>query len=150
MAAQPNTGGMAPEAPPMTMFCGVSGLRITVYTTAYPTKVAKVSHMVSGLTVTYNNSEPARHSTAENKSVWVLASSPLAVGRQAVRRILASMPCSTMQLNAAAAPATSQIPAQAKPIKRSSGQPGTPGTAKTMPIRAQNTMSCTTRGLVSA
>ena len=30
MAAQPNTGGMAPEAPPITMFCGVSGLRITV------------------------------------------------------------------------------------------------------------------------
>ncbi|MNH39926.1 hypothetical protein D3C79_1011630 [compost metagenome] len=30
IAAQPSTGGMAPEAPPMTMFCGVSGLRITV------------------------------------------------------------------------------------------------------------------------
>jgi hypothetical protein len=29
-AAQPSTGGMAPEAPPMTMFCGVSGFRITV------------------------------------------------------------------------------------------------------------------------
>ena len=30
MAAQPSTGGMAPEAPPITMFCGVSGLRMTV------------------------------------------------------------------------------------------------------------------------
>ena len=30
MAAQPSTGGMAPEAPPITIFCGVSGLRITV------------------------------------------------------------------------------------------------------------------------
>ena len=30
MAAQPNTGGMAPEAPPITMFWGVRGLRITV------------------------------------------------------------------------------------------------------------------------
>ena len=29
-AAQPSTGGMAPEAPQITMFCGVSGLRITV------------------------------------------------------------------------------------------------------------------------
>ena len=30
LAAQPNTGGMAPLAPPITMFCGVSGFRITV------------------------------------------------------------------------------------------------------------------------
>ena len=30
IAAQPSTGGMAPEAPPITMFCGVAGLRITV------------------------------------------------------------------------------------------------------------------------
>jgi hypothetical protein len=29
-AAQPSTGGMAPEAPPMTMFWGVRGFRITV------------------------------------------------------------------------------------------------------------------------
>ncbi len=34
MAAQPSTGGMAPEAPPITMFCGVRGLSHTVYTTA--------------------------------------------------------------------------------------------------------------------
>ena len=30
IAAQPSTGGIAPEAPPMTMFCGVSGLSTTV------------------------------------------------------------------------------------------------------------------------
>ena len=30
IAAQPSTGGMAPEAPPMTMFWGVRGFRITV------------------------------------------------------------------------------------------------------------------------
>ncbi len=30
MDAQPSTGGMAPEAPPMTMFCGVRGLSTTV------------------------------------------------------------------------------------------------------------------------
>ena len=29
-AAQPSTGGIAPEAPPITMFCGVIGFRITV------------------------------------------------------------------------------------------------------------------------
>ena len=74
----------------------------------------------------------------------------LAVGRQAVRFILASMPFSTMQLNAAAAPATSQMPAQANSASRISAQAGAPGTASTMPISAQNTMSCTTRGLVSA
>ena len=61
------------------------------------------------------------------------------------------MPFSTMQLKAAAAPATSQMPRQAS----SHAQPhlaqlGTPGTASTMPIRAQNTMSWITRGLVSA
>jgi len=30
IAAQPSTGGMAPEAPPMTMFCGVAGFSTTV------------------------------------------------------------------------------------------------------------------------
>ena len=30
IAAHPSTGGMAPEAPPITMFCGVSGLSTTV------------------------------------------------------------------------------------------------------------------------
>ena len=29
-AAQPSTGGIAPEAPPITMFCGVSGFNTTV------------------------------------------------------------------------------------------------------------------------
>jgi hypothetical protein len=71
-------------------------------------------------------------------------------GRQAVRRMRASMCCSTMQLKAAAAPATSQMPPQAISASLISAQAGAPGTASTMPIRAQNTMSCTTRGLVSA
>ena len=118
--------------------------------TAYPTKVAKVSHMVNGLTHTYSSTDPRLHKTAEKSSVWALPSWPLAVGRQAVRFILASIPCSTMQLKAAAAPATSQIPTQASKPKRTSTQLGTPGTASTMPIKAQNTINCTTRGLVSA
>mgnify|MGYP003374312139 CR=1 FL=1 len=29
-AAQPSTGGIAPDAPPMTMFCGVAGFSSTV------------------------------------------------------------------------------------------------------------------------
>jgi hypothetical protein len=32
-ATQPITGGNAPEAPPMTMFCGVRRLSQIVYTT---------------------------------------------------------------------------------------------------------------------
>jgi hypothetical protein len=60
------------------------------------------------------------------------------------------MPFSTRQLNAAAAPATSQMPMQASTRAARRPSEGTPGTASTMPISAQNTMSCTTRGLVSA
>jgi hypothetical protein len=52
-----------------------------------------------------------------------------------------------MQLKAAAAAATSQMPAVAA---RASRQLGQPGSASSMPIRAQNTISCTTRGFVSA
>ena len=118
--------------------------------TAYPTKVAKVSHMVSGLTQTYSTTEPRVHSTLENSKVCTLLNWPLAVGRHAVRLMRASMCCSTMQLKAAAAPATSQMPRQASKASFTWAQLGTPGTASTMPIRAQKTMSCTTRGLVSA
>ncbi|MOA02675.1 hypothetical protein D3C78_1221390 [compost metagenome] len=106
--------------------------------------------MVSGLTQTYNRADPTAHSSAENASACVCDSSPLAVGRQAVRFILASMPVSTRQLKAAAAPATSQMPAQATAIRPNSATEGQAGTASTMPISAQKTISCTTRGLVSA
>ena len=106
--------------------------------------------MVSGLIQTYSSTEPTAQSTAENSKVCALDSSPLAVGRQAVRFILASIPCSTMQLNAAAAPATSHTPRQASAMWPSCAALGRPGTASTMPISAQKTMSCTTRGLVSA
>ena len=72
----------------------------------------------------------------------------MAVGRQAVRAMRASICCSTRQLNAAAAPATSQMPT----VAASSDAPvgGKPGVASSMPITAQKTISCTTRGLVSA
>ncbi len=90
------------------------------------------------------------HITAENTSACRSLSSPRAVGRQAVRFMRASMPFSTRQLKAAAAPATNQMPALASTMRSASAQLGTPGTASTMPIRAQNTMSWITRGLVSA
>ena len=71
------------------------------------------------------------------------------MGRQAVRFMRASMPCSIRQLKAAAAPATSQMPAQAATARNASAWVGTPGTASSMPMNAQKTMSCTTLGLVS-
>ena len=64
-----------------------------------------------------------------------------------MRTILLSIACSTRQLNAAAALDTSQMPKVAGSAKASLGHPGS---ASSMPITAQNTMSCTTRGLVSA
>jgi hypothetical protein len=112
--------------------------------------VAKVSHIVSGLTVNHSSAEPSAHSTTEKSSACQSLSSPRAVGRQAVRFILASMPFSTRQLKAATAAATSQIPRQASAPWRTSAQLGKPGTASTMPMKAQNTINCTTRGLVRA
>ena len=103
--------------------------------------------MVIGLTRNHSTAQPAPHSSAENSSVWWSCSSPLAVGRQAVRRMRRSISRSTMQLKAAAAPATSQMPPVAASTMRQSGRPGV---ASNMPITAQKTISCTTRGLVSA
>ena len=77
----------------------------------------------------------------------MLVSSPVAVARHEVRAIRLSMPCSTRQLKAAAAAATSHIPATAASAVR---QSGSPGTASSMPMAAQKTISWTTRGLVSA
>src|SRR5436190_1383703 len=54
---------------------------------------------------------------------------------------------STRQLIAAAAPATSAMPTVAKNTVCGGGSPGT---ARNMPMTAQNTMSDTTRGLVRA
>jgi hypothetical protein len=108
--------------------------------------VAKVSHIVSGFTKKYRMALPRPHSTAENSSVCVWVSSPFAVGRHAVRAIFASIFSSTRQLKAAAAAATSQMPAVANSTRSRSGQPGS---ASSMPMTAQKTISCTTRGFVS-
>ena len=62
-----------------------------------------------------------------------------------MRAIAASIFCSTRQLNAAAAPATSAIPIVA--LNTSPGG-GPSGTASSIPITAVKTMSETTRGLV--
>ena len=72
---------------------------------------------------------------------------PRGSGRRRVRAISASIFCSTRQLIAAAAPATSAMPS----VPKTTGiGGGTPGTARNMPIIATKTISDTTRGLVSA
>ena len=69
--------------------------------------------MVSGFTQMYKMADPSKHNTAENSKVSRSLNSPLAVGRHEVRFMRASMAFSTMQLNAAAAPETNQMPKQA-------------------------------------
>jgi hypothetical protein len=64
--------------------------------------------------------------------------SPVAEGRHAVRRILASTACSIRQFTAKAAPASNQMPID-PPINIDHGT--IPGVAKNMPIMAQNTAS---------
>jgi len=63
-----------------------------------------------------------------------------------VRAISASIFCSIRQFAAAAAPATSAMP-NVPAIRIRQGT--MPGTARNMPITAQNTISETTRGFVS-
>ena len=90
---------------------------------------------------------PAPPSTAENSRICTGVISPRADGRHDVRRIIASTFCSTRQLIANAAPASSQMPT-VPPISTVHGT--MPGVERNMPITAQNTASCVTRGFVSA
>src|SRR5207249_1331345 len=103
--------------------------------------------MVSGLTRLYSTSMPAPPITPENISVCGTVISPRAIGRRAVRAMRESISRSTRQLTANAAPASSQIPTVAATTVFQSGRSGV---ARNMPMTAQNTASCVTRGLVSA
>ena len=89
---------------------------------------------------------PKAPSKIENTIIWYGDSSPVAEGRHAVRRILASTTCSIRQFTANAAPANNQIPTM-PPIKTEYGT--MPGVAKNIPITAQKTASCVTLGLVN-
>src|SRR5207249_2067643 len=80
-------------------------------------------------------------------SVCIDDISPRGNGRVRVRAIIASIFCSTRQLIAAAAPATSAIP---NVPKTTADAGGNPGAARNIPITAVNTISDTTRGLVNA
>src|SRR5580698_4589228 len=90
---------------------------------------------------------PRPPSTAENSRICEVVISPRADGRHDVRRIFASIFCSIRQLMANAAPASSQMPT-VPPINTVHGT--MPGVDRNMPMTAQNTASCVTRGLVNA
>src|SRR5471032_2961456 len=103
--------------------------------------------MVSAFVNVYSVHIPAPPSNAENSRICADVISPRAEGRHAVRRIIASIFCSIRQLMANAAPASSQMPT-VPPIKTVHGT--MPGVARNMPMTAQKTASCVTRGLVNA
>jgi hypothetical protein len=104
---------------------------------------------VIGLTKLYSSQRPAPPTTPAKTSVSVDVSSPRGSGRARVRAITASSFCSTRQFTAAAAPATSAMPAVAA-SRRPGGTQLPAGTARNIPITAQKTISDTTRGLVSS
>src|SRR6266542_1046073 len=110
-------------------------------------KVASVSHIVSGLTKRNSTVSPMPPTTVANASVARAVTSPRGNGRCRVRAISASSFCSTRQLIAAAEPATSAMPIVAQKTRCGGGSPGT---ARNMPMTAQNTISDTTRGFASA
>ncbi|MNT59765.1 hypothetical protein D3C72_1973020 [compost metagenome] len=88
---------------------------------------------------------PTPPSSPDRLSTWNAEIVPRAVARRAVRSIRASTSCSIRQLMANAAAASSQMPTVPNSTRRMSGMPGA---ARNMPITAQNTASCVTRGLV--
>src|SRR5271154_128616 len=101
--------------------------------------------MVSGFTACQRIASPRPPTAPDSNRICADVMVPITVGRPRVRAIAASIFCSTRQLNAAAAPATSAIPAVAA-SKSCAG--GTAGEASSIPITAVKTMSETTRGLV--
>src|SRR5690606_36336900 len=89
---------------------------------------------------------PAAPSAPENTSTCRGVMLPRAVARRDVRSMRASISRSIRQFTAKAAAASSQMPnVPATTIPGS----GSPGVARNMPITAQNTASCVTRGFVS-
>src|SRR5471032_252808 len=90
---------------------------------------------------------PAPPMTVAKIAVCVTLMSPIAIGRRAVRAMRASISRSARQLTAKAAPASNQMPTVAATSRCQSGMQSL---ARNMPITAQKTASCVTRGLVSA
>ena len=102
--------------------------------------------MVSGFTSAYSVARPAPPTSPEKTSVSGVDTEPRGKGLARVRAIKASIFCSTRQLTAAAAPATSQMPID----PNSSTRNGTgPSVASNIPMIAVKTIKATTRGFVS-
>ena len=117
----------------MTMFCGVSGLS----THGVDDRVADEGgegqpHRQRIDREPEQRAAGGARAAAENSSVCAVVSSPLAVGRQAVRAMRASIRCSTRQLNAAAA--RGHQPDADRRRQRPARQSGRPGVASSMPI----------------
>ena len=106
-----------------------------------------MSTAVSGLTRAIRIVIDSAPSTIAKTSTWTGVSEPVASGRCEVRAIRRSMRWSIRWLIAAAEAAASQMPTKPATDWRSGGQPGT---ARNMPMIAVNTISATTRGLVSS
>jgi hypothetical protein len=81
----------------------------------------------------------------EKTMMWDDEISPVADGRHAVLRILASTACSIKQFTAKAALASIQMP-MVPPIRTEYGT--MPGVAKNIPMMAQKTANIVTRGFV--
>lgn len=103
--------------------------------------------MVRGLAKYHNKAQPIDPKTMARIKISGTVTSPVADARQAVLFIFASTFCSIKQFTAKAALAKSQIPHE-PPIKIVQGT--IPGVERNMPITAQKTASCVTRGFVKA
>src|SRR3954462_11757930 len=67
-AAQPTSGGLAPAAPPHTMFCHVRRLSQTVYISVYPTNPVSASDAASTLIVSVISTNESAPRTQPNTS----------------------------------------------------------------------------------
>jgi hypothetical protein len=108
--------------------------------------VAKVSHIVSGLTHSHSTALPAAHSTAENSSVCV---GELALGGGPPRGALHARVDVLLDQAVEGGGGRGHQP-DADAAGTALARSGRPGSASSMPMTAQKTISCTTRGLVSA
>ena len=104
-AAHPTSGGTAPAAPPITMFCGVRRFSHTVYTSTYPRKPANARLAASTLTASESSRNESAARQQPNVSAAVGAIRPAGIGRVAVRAMRASMSRSNQWLTAPAPPA---------------------------------------------
>ncbi len=101
----PTSGGTAPAAPPITMFCGVRRFSHTVYTSTYPRNPDSARLAASTLTVSESSRKESAASAQPNASAAAGEIRPAGIGRLAVRVMRASMSRSNQWLTAPAPPA---------------------------------------------